>query len=1107
MYIADTNNHRIVGSASNQLSSPQGMSFDSYGNMYIVDTNNRRIQKLVVSCDNTISTANPTTEPTSPEQMTSIRNHTSILPCSLPMIVLIPTSSAASSPIQFRRSEDISIVSIITSTCNNSLSLTTQWTIRKCIITCIYQIQLNSSIGTTFSEIYIPKQTLPYGVYQLILTVTLMNTSSSSSSTVYIEVVPSDITVNLISYGTSMITQGYNQDIQFDPGQYSIDPDEKIFNLFNWEYRYYCRIYGLYEYPNLNNSLLTVDDLRIDPYNPSCLSNRTGFQFYNAIQSSLTILSNSLQSNRTYQFMVRITNRQNSSLQSTGSLLIKVEQLSSPLVLIGCVIETMCVSNSDEFQLLNPTTQVALFSICDGNCTVNLNITWNVYYGQMNSSANVTQWTLFNQTNLWFFGMNTTNFTVTNQLFLSNPQIDLWKFEVVYTFLMTTSSSSLNFLLNQSPSNGSCRIHPFNGTISDWFTISCQNWFDQNGIKDYTLYAWTNNPTERMAIAYSSISTYEVRLPMGDNQTSLLQLSVQIRDHLDCVTEVNVSSVIVRRDTAAINDFISAIQNSSSELSNNQIVQLLASRNQNIVVQILTSISQQLNDESVQQILSIDGLSTSSISFSSVNMHNLVLNQSVLTEYQTQLNSRATARDYLITFITKLPITTSNSVKIQSSSLSQLTKATNELTRSTLSIAADRCYHLASALYLMRTQISFEDIQSVSTDLVQCAANLLSAVNGPLQERTMNLDLDSSRANTFPQDYDTDLDSDWSNPNLFADGDDFSWETIQKNRNVYYQKQSFNQIVQQVNELISLITSSLNTHLNIGQRFLIDSSQVFMTLEITTLQSLTNGFVLQIGNGQVQLPDNFSSFLDILDQKLSIRSIMEPLAPFGNSSLSSSTNLSRLISFSFVDQNQNELSIRTMTNKSIEINIPRDPNLLIPSMILQNVTSMNSTPHHLIYHYHYLNITSNFPTSIHWQIQPLSPNVSYLFIYKFDGVPQLNTSMKEIDGWTVFCSSNLINESIYTYFLDNQRTLNHQSIIFGLRELNSTEVNRTCSSNASTKSLPITNEPFHFTSNYQMRMYSSGCYYLDENNQWKSDGLIVGSLTNLYQTQCYSRLI
>ena len=37
-------------------------------------------------------------------------------------------------------------------------------------------------------------------------------------------------------------------------------------------------------------------------------------------------------------------------------------------------------------------------------------------------------------------------------------------------------------------------------------------------------------------------------------------------------------------------------------------------------------------------------------------------------------------------------------------------------------------------------------------------------MSGPLQQRTTILDKDLLRANTLPDDYDTDLESEWSNP-------------------------------------------------------------------------------------------------------------------------------------------------------------------------------------------------------------------------------------------------------------------------------------------------------------------------------------------------------
>jgi len=160
--------------------------------------------------------------------------------------------------------------------------------------------------------------------------------------------------------------------------------------------------------------------------------------------------------------------------------------------MFSCVISVMCSPNL-EFQLLNPTTQVALFTVCIGTCLNIQSIRWNIYQGTDNSSSlNSTQWTLFSQMNsyenIFFFGTETTNFTATSQLFLDNPQINLWRFEVVYTFPNETSTSALNFIINQPPINGSCSIDPQNGTTTTLFTVSCPNWYDADGIKDYSLY-------------------------------------------------------------------------------------------------------------------------------------------------------------------------------------------------------------------------------------------------------------------------------------------------------------------------------------------------------------------------------------------------------------------------------------------------------------------------------------------------------------------------------------------------------------------------------------------------------------------------------------------
>ena len=133
------------------------------------------------------------------------------------------------------------------------------------------------------------------------------------------------------------------------------------------------------------------------------------------------------------------------------------------------------------------------------------------------------------------------------------------------------------------------------------------------------------------------------------------------------------------------------------------------------------------------------------------------------------------------------------------------------------------------------------------------------------------------------------------------------------------------------------------------------------------------------------------------------QSTVEPLAPVGQT-VSANTNLSTSISLSLFDQQGNELSLHTSLDHPIEILIPRDPNLLIPPMILQNTS--DATPHQQLFNLRYINITSTIDISVHWEIHPLNSSVAYLFIYKFDRAPQLNSSINLIDGWTLLCPSS-----------------------------------------------------------------------------------------------------
>ena len=291
-------------------------------------------------------------------------------------------------------------------------------------------------------------------------------------------------------------------------------------------------------------------------------------------------------------------------------------------------------------------------------------------------------------------------------MFSTNPSITLWRFEVVYSFPSETSSSALNFLINQPPRNGSCSISPRNGTTLTLFSISCPSWFDEDEIKDYSLFIRSNDSNRGSTIGFSSVSEFEVYLPSSDD----LRLMILIRDQRDCLTEwTNLSRVIVQIESNAFDDLL---QSPNGFSMSNPFLQILSIPNQNRVGQILTTLSGKLNQidqDNLQKAVSSSsstffffvfdlfflegGIPAASISISSLDSQpfpnvssSSSLNLSALEEFEKDLNRQANLREYLIRFLIDLPVNSWNwdTIKTQSTTLVQLTQSTHQLSRSLL---------------------------------------------------------------------------------------------------------------------------------------------------------------------------------------------------------------------------------------------------------------------------------------------------------------------------------------------------------------------------------------------------------------------------------------
>ena len=201
---------------------------------------------------------------------------------------------------------------------------------------------------------------------------------------------------------------------------------------------------------------------------------------------------------------------------------------------------------------------------------------------------------------------------------MNYPQVAYWRFEVVYSSESEQSMSALNFLTNRPPRNGSCSISPLNGTTittTTLLTVSCSDWFDEDKIKDYSLYGrgkndttlnflahysslspgYASDPSPQMLIAFSFVPIFQVRLPSNNQNQTLLHLIIHIRDRLHCVTKYNLSSVAVTQDMLLMDNFVDQALNASDKLTNSPLAQLLSSGDQNLVGQLIISLSQEFN--------------------------------------------------------------------------------------------------------------------------------------------------------------------------------------------------------------------------------------------------------------------------------------------------------------------------------------------------------------------------------------------------------------------------------------------------------------------------------------------------------------------------------
>ena len=103
----------------------------------------------------------------------------------------------------------------------------------------------------------------------------------------------------------------------------------------------------------------------------------------------------------------------------------------------------------------------------------------------------------------------------------------------------------------------------------------------------------------------------------------------------------------------------------------------------------------------------------------------------------------------------------------------------------------------------------------------------------------------------------------------------------------------------------------------------------------------------------------------------------------------------------------------------------------------------------------------------------------------------INLVFSLLDNENTLSNLDLTQEGLFAHSIDSEIVSDHQSITFGLRELDSMEIVDLCSTSIVHESPPILYRSFLFSSDFYLRTYLSSCYFLHSSNQWNSQGLRV----------------
>jgi hypothetical protein len=201
--------------------------------------------------------------------------------CSDPTLEIKNGANLFYAPVNFKRSDMISITSITNISCLITLDNKKEWLIYKIneatgLVT--EKLTFPSNPTIYYAELVLPSRALDYGTYKFVYKLSMLDTNNlvfENEAFTYVKIVQTGLIISAINLnqlsqgGTIEINRGTNQIIEFNPALNSYDLDNTLI-MTSLKYKFYCQIIdsGIqrgYPQANLNENV----DLKTYKLNPS----------------------------------------------------------------------------------------------------------------------------------------------------------------------------------------------------------------------------------------------------------------------------------------------------------------------------------------------------------------------------------------------------------------------------------------------------------------------------------------------------------------------------------------------------------------------------------------------------------------------------------------------------------------------------------------------------------------------------------------------------------------------------------------------------------------------------------------------------------------------